>query len=83
REGSVFFNLQKIPEKLRNGEDVFIITDNGLNQFLYRATSSKVVHQDDLRLDTAPYADINLVSSVPRFVYDHRLVVSGVLIALR
>ncbi len=83
REGSVFFNLQKVPEKLRNGEDVFIITDNGANQFLYRATSSQVVHQDDLRLDGMLGADINLVSSVPRFVYDHRLVVSGELIALR
>ncbi len=83
REGSVFFNLQLVPEKLRNGEDVFIITDNGENQFLYRATTSQVVHQDDLSLDATPGADINLVSSVPRFVYDHRLVVSGVLIALR
>lgn len=83
REGSVFFNLQKVPEKLRNGEDVFIITDNGDHQFLYRATSSQVVHQDDLTLDATPDADINLVSSVPRFVYDHRLVVSGELIGLR
>jgi hypothetical protein len=83
REGSVFFNLQKVPEKLRNGEDVFIIADNGENQFLYRATTSNVVHQDDLSLDATPGVDINLVSSVPRFVYDHRLVVSGVLIALR
>ena len=83
REGSVFFNLQKVPEKLRNGEDVFIITDNGINQFLYRAISTQVVHQDDLRLDASPDSDINLVSSVPRFVYDHRLVVSGELIALR
>ena len=83
REGSVFFNLQKVPEKLRNGEDVYIITDNGVNQFLYRATSTKVVHHKDLRLDATPGANINLVSSVPRFVYDHRLVVSGELIALR
>ena len=83
REGSVFFNLQKVPEKLRNGEDVFIITDNGINQFLYRATSSQVVHQDNLRLDGMLGSDINLVSSVPRFVYDYRLVVSGELIARR
>ena len=83
REGSVFFNLQLVPEKLRNGEDVFIITDNGINQFLYRATTSQVVHQNDLTLDATPGADINLVSSVPRFVYDHRLVVSGELVALR
>jgi len=83
REGSVFFNLQKVPEKLRNGEEVFIITDNGVNQFLYRATATQVVHQDDLSLEATTDADINLVSSIPRFVYDHRLVVSGALIALR
>ncbi|MDA0262692.1 MAG: sortase [Chloroflexi bacterium] len=83
REGSVFFNLQKVPEKLRNGEDIFIITDNGVNQFLYRATSTQVVHQNDLRLDATPDSDINLVSSVPRFVYDYRLVVSGELIGLK
>ena len=83
REGSVFFNLQKVPEKLRTGEDVFIITDNGDRQFLYRAMSSQVLHQDDLTLNATPGSDINLVSSVPRFVYDHRLVVSGELVALR
>ena len=83
REGSVFFNLQKVPEMLRNGEDVFIVTDNGINQFLFQATSSQVIHQNDLRLDSTPEADINLVSSVPRLVYDHRLVVSGDLIGVR
>ena len=83
REGAVFFNLQKVPEMLRNGEDVFIVTDNGINQFLFKATSSQVIHQNDLRLDSTPEADINLVSSVPRLVYDHRLVVSGDLIGVR
>ena len=83
REGSVFFNLQTVPEKLRRGEDVFIITDNGDSQFLYRVTSSQVIHQDDLTLNATPLSDINLVSSVPRFVYDHRLVVSGELVATK
>ena len=83
REGSVFFNLQKIPEQLLEGEEVFIITDHGENQFLYRVLSSQVIHQDDLTLDATPSSDINLVSSVPRFVYDHRLVISGKLIAFK
>ena len=83
REGSVFFNLQKVPEKLRAGEGVFIVTDNGNSQFLYRATSSDVIHQDQLTLDSTPAADIKLVSSVPRFVYNHRLVISGELIAFK
>lgn len=80
-EGSVFFNLQKIPQKLRNGEDVFIITDNGHNQYLYRATSSQVVHQSEMRLYDTGKATIHLVSCVPRLVYDHRLIITGELVA--
>lgn len=80
-EGSVFFNLQKIPQKLRNGEDVFIITDNGRNQYLYRTTSSQVVHQSEMRLHDTGKATIHLVSCVPRLVYDHRLIITGELVA--
>jgi len=80
-EGSVFFNLQKIPQKLRNGEDVFIITDNGRNQYLYRVTSSQVVHQSEMRLYDTGKATIHLVSCVPRLVYDHRLIITGELVA--
>ena len=80
-EGSVFFNLGKIPDKLRKGEDVFIITDNGQQQYLYRVTSSRVVHQNDMKVyDTGP-ATIHLVSCVPRLVYDYRLIISGELLA--
>jgi sortase (surface protein transpeptidase) len=82
-EGSVFFNLQKIPEKLLNGEDVFIITDNGRNQYLYRATSSQVVHQSEMRLYETGKATIHLVSCLPRLVYDHRLIISGELVGQR
>ena len=49
-EDSVFFNLGDIAEKLHNGEEVFIVADNGGQQFLYRVTSSEVVHQADLSL---------------------------------
>ena len=80
-EGSVFFSLSKIPEKLRSGEDVFIITDNGEEQFLYRATSSQVVPQGDMRLYDTGEATIHLVSCVPRWVYDHRLIITGELVA--
>jgi sortase (surface protein transpeptidase) len=80
-EGSVFFDLRKIPGKLRDGEEVFIITDNGQEQYLYRATSSQVVPQDNMKLYDTGRATIHLVSCVPRLVYDHRLVVTGELIA--
>ena len=79
-EGSVFFNLRKVPDKLRSGEDVFIITENGQGQYLYRVTSSQVVHQDDMRLYDTGQATIHLVSCVPRLVYDHRLIITGELV---
>ena len=80
-EGSVFFNLSKIPDKLRNGEDVFIIADNGEQQFLYRVTSSQVVSQEDMKLYDTGGPTIHLVSCVPRWVYDHRLIITGELVA--
>lgn len=76
-EGSVFFNLRNVPDRLRNGEDVFIITENGQHQYLYRVTSSQVVHQDDMKLYDTGQATIHLVSCVPRLVYDHRLIITG------
>ena len=82
-EGSVFFNLRDIPDKLRLGEDVYIITGNGEQQYLYRVTSSQVMHQSELRLYETGVATIHLVSCVPRLVYDHRLVISGELIAVK
>ncbi len=80
-EGSVFFNLQEIPDKLRVGEDVQIILDNGTEQFLYSVTATRVVHEDDLTLENDGGPQIHLVSCVPRLVYDHRLIVDAQLIA--
>ena len=80
-EGSVFFNLQEIPDKLRNGEDVQIIMGNGTEEFLYQVTATRVVHEDDLTLESSGGPMIHLVSCVPRLVYDHRLIVDAELIA--
>ncbi len=82
-EGSVFFNLQQVADELRIGRDVDIITDNGTEQFLYRVTGTRVVHEDDLKLETGDGSSIHLVSCVPRLVYDHRLIVDADLIARR
>ena len=80
-EGNVFFNLQQVADELRIGNDVDIITDNGTEQFLYRVTGTRVVHEDDLKLENDGDATIHLVSCVPRLVYDHRLIVDAELIA--
>ena len=79
-EGSVFFRLQEIPEMLRRGQNIDIITDNGTDQFLYRVTRTRVVHEDDLALESGGGPEIHLVSCVPRLVYDHRLIVDAQLI---
>ena len=82
-EGSVFLNLQQIPDLLRAGQDVQIITDNGTEEFLYQVTATRVVHEDDLALEAGGGPQIHLVSCVPRLVYDHRLIVDADLIASR
>ncbi len=82
-EGSVFFNLQEVADELRAGKHVDIITDNGTDEFLYRVTGTRVVHEDDLKLETSYGPTIHLVSCVPRLVYDHRLIVDAELIARR
>ena len=82
-EGNVFFNLQEIPEMLRAGKNVEIIASNGSEEFLYRVTRTRVVHEDDLTLDGDGGPSIHLVSCVPRLVYDHRLIVDADLVARR
>lgn len=82
-EGSVFYNLTRIPEMLANGEEVFVIADSGSRQYLYRIITTEVLHQDELRLFNTGWASIHLVSCVPRLVYDHRLVVTGELVGFK
>ena len=96
-EGNVFYNLPKIPDLLRQGEDVYTVVESGGTDYLYKITEAFVVHADDLRLDYGylqqmkpEYAhldpggsNVHLVACVPRFVYDSRLVVSGELVGVR
>lgn len=80
-EGSVFHNLDQIPDKLTNGEEVQIITSNGSEEFLYRVTATRIVHEDDLTLDGDGGPKLHLVACFPRLVYDHRLIVDAELVA--
>ncbi len=82
-EGNVFYDLPKIPDLLRKGEDVFVIVENGKGSFLYKVQETRVVHEDDLKLFDSGSADVHLVVCVPRFVYDHRLVVTGELVGAK
>ena len=82
-EGNVFYSLPKIPDLLRKGEDIYIIVENGTASYLYRIIETKVWHQDDMKMYDTGAPNIHLVSCVPRFVYDHRLVVTGELVGVR
>ncbi|HEU0020629.1 MAG TPA: sortase [Dehalococcoidia bacterium] len=82
-EGSVFFHLPRIAEQLKNGEEVFVITDNGVHQYLYRLTSTEVVDQDEMSLYDTGQANIHLVTCVPRLDYSHRLIATGELVGVK
>ncbi len=75
-EGNVFWRLPELPDLLREGP-VFATVENGESAFLYRLTSSRVLHEDQLVVFDEGTAGISLVTCVPRFLYDHRLVVTG------
>lgn len=93
-EGNVFGRLPEIPDllcpnKARNsaclgGVPVYVILQGGDRQYLYRITRTDVVKPDDLRIasgDDAPV--ITLVTCVPRFYYDHRLLVTAELVGVK
>jgi LPXTG-site transpeptidase (sortase) family protein len=79
-EGSVFYDLPKIPSLLRQGEKVYIIVENGEDSFLYQVTETKVVPEDQLKLYDLKEPTVILVTCVPRLIYDHRLVVTAKLV---
>ena len=96
-DGNVFYDLPKIPGLLRKGEDVFAIVESGTTSYLYKLTEAFVVPQDQLSTDylgmqqlkpefarlSPGNANLHIVTCVPRFVYDHRLVVSGELVGIK
>ncbi len=83
-EGSVFRNLARVPDLLRQGEKVYVVLQNEEGaEFLYRVTKTSVVHQDDFAVLPSPEAVITMVACVPAYVYDHRLLVTGELVGVR
>ena len=82
-EGNVFYNLPEIPDLLRKGLDVYAIIESGPTSYLYQIVETRVVHQDDMKMYDTGGSTIHLVSCVPRFVYDHRLIVTGEIVGIR
>ncbi len=82
-EGNVFQHLPDIPKLLQNGDPVYITIESDDGVFLYQATETVQVHQDDLRLYDSDNSSITLVACVPRLVYDYRLLVTAELVGVK
>ena len=81
-EGDIFRHLPEIAELIQfDPVDIFIETDNA--EYVYRVTGTRQVHRDELRLTDTNDAQIMLVTCWPFRVYDHRILVSASLIAIR
>ena len=81
-EGNVFKRLPEVARLAETGPVyLFVDTDNG--SYLYRVYKTEVVHQDELRIKDSGERDITLVACVPRFHYDHRLLVTAALVGTR
>ena len=82
-EGNVFSRLPRIPDLLRDGEDVQVLIRAGDREYLYQVSETDLVRQEDIRIYQADDARITLVTCFPRLKYDHRLLVTAKLIGFR
>ena len=81
-EGDIFRRLPEIAAMIKNDPvDIFITTSNA--EYMYRVTQSEMLHRDDLSLTETSDAQISLVTCWPYRVYDHRILVSAVLVAVK
>ncbi|MDA1258195.1 MAG: sortase [Chloroflexi bacterium] len=81
-EGNVFHDLPDVVDLVKN-DPVDIIIGSADGEFLYRVTGTDFVHRDDLVLAETSESTVTLAASYPKLVYDHRLLVTGELLAFR
>ena len=82
-EGNVFSRLPRVPDLLREGEDVHVLVTSEDREYLYQVSRTDIVHQDDIALYQADDSRVTLVTCFPRLKYDHRLLVTAKLIGFR
>jgi len=83
-EGSIFRNLAKIPSLLRNGQEVYVVIHNQEGEvYLYQVSQTKVIAEENFYLELHSAPTLTLVSCVPAYIYDHRLMVTAELVGIR
>ena len=78
-----FSGLSRSGELLKNGEEVLMFVNTTGQNYIYAATHSEVIAASALRLNSTERATVHLVVPVPTGLYDHFLVLSGELIAVK
>jgi hypothetical protein len=81
-EGNVFLRLPEIPSLLANEESIYVVLESSKRKYLYEVYKTDIVYQDDLQITDSGNYDITLVTCVPRFYYDHRLLVTAALVGV-
>lgn len=81
-EGNVFRYLPKIPDLTKSGP-IYIFLETASHSYAYQVYKTEVVHQSRLEIGDSGQQDITLVTCVPRFYYDHRLLVTAALVGVK
>ena len=83
-EGSIFRDLPRISDLLRQGQDVYVVLYNEEGTaYLYQVSGVTVIPQEQFSLLVSSEATITLVACVPEYVYDHRLLVTAKLVGVK
>ncbi|MCL0044374.1 sortase [Dehalococcoidia bacterium] len=82
-EGAIFRDLPQIPKLLRAGQQVYVVLESPLGQYLYEIYGSDVIHKDSLQLKDKDGPFLTLVTCVPPLVYSHRLLIMGKLLGFK
>ncbi len=83
RSANNFEGLENAGDLLREGEDILIFVDNGSAIYLYAATHTDVIPDDELHLTGSHRSTVHLTVPVPPGLYDHFLVLSGELVGVK
>ena len=80
-------NVIKFQKKINENIEKIVINQKKifiqLSKLFYQTYKTEVVHQDSLKLTDSKIAEITLVTCVPKYKYDHRLLVTASLIGIR
>ncbi len=83
-EGNVFLKLPDLAEMVaeRADDPFYIFLETQDRKFVYQIYHTEIIHQDEFAMSDSGEHDITLVTCYPRFIYDHRLLVTAALVGV-